>query len=130
MGSTEPTPVPTRKTAAMMPQSAVRRARLVEPVGTGLDLNQPFGIDQAADSHQRGHRLDGAEDFTVRLADLPPASRHGGEDSRPCHVVKAGTDAGKRLADDAKALAGPVCTPPPPPPAPRPSPPAHTPTVP
>src|SRR5207247_10536265 len=106
MGSTEPTPVPTRKTAAMMPQSAVRRARLVEPVGTGLDLNQPFGIDQAADSHHRGHRLDGAEDFTVRLADLPPASRHGGEDSRPGHVGKAGTDAGKRLAGLAEALVG------------------------
>src|SRR5438874_13616174 len=105
MGSTKPTPVPTRKTAAMMPQSAVRRARLVEPVGTGLDLNQQFGIDQAADSHQRGHRLDGADDFTMRRADLPPASRHGGEDSRPGHVVKAGTDASKRLAACANGLA-------------------------
>src|SRR2546428_1675929 len=105
MGSTDPTPVPTRKTAAMMPQSAVRRARLVEAISTGLDLNQPPGIEQAAHADQRGHRPDGTEDFAVRLPDLAPAARHGGEDSRPRDVVKAGTHSGQRLADHPKTLA-------------------------
>src|SRR5205823_2354858 len=105
IGSTEPTPVPTRKTAAMVPQSAVRRARLVEAISTGLDLHQPFGIEQPSHPYERSHRPDGAEDFAVRLPDLAPAARHGGEDSRPRDVVKAGAHSGKRLADHPKTLA-------------------------
>src|SRR5437867_10383635 len=104
IGSTEPTPVPTRKTAAMVPQSAVRRARLVEAISTGLDLHQPFGIEQPSHPHERSHRPDGAEDFAVRLRGRAPAARHGGEDSRPRDVVKAGTHSGKRLADHPKTL--------------------------
>src|SRR5689334_5809124 len=101
----EPTPVPTRKTAAMTPRSAVRRARLsLDTIGAGLDLDQPLGIEEAPDPDQCGHRLDGAEDLAMGASDLAPAARDGCEDARAGHVIEAGAHAGERLTDDAQAL--------------------------
>src|SRR2546427_8314981 len=89
----------------MMPQSAVRRARLpLDTIGAGLDLHQPLGIEESPDPDQRCDRLDGAEDLAVRAADLTPPARHGREDPGASHVIEAGTNPGKRLADDAQAL--------------------------
>src|SRR2546428_3193753 len=73
-------------------------------VRRGFDLPQPFGVERATPPDQRGPRLDGAEDFAVRPADLTPATRRRREDSGTRHVIEAGSDAGQRLADDAKAL--------------------------
>src|SRR5438045_3258610 len=99
---------PSGTTSATRARAPGRTAAAPTPWIKRNPISQPIHTDpaQAALSHRRGHRLDGAEGFRGRLADVQPASRHGGEDSRPGHVVKAGTDAGKRLADDAKALAG------------------------
>src|SRR5205807_3933653 len=81
MGKTDPTPVPTRKTAAIMPQSARRRAFLIDgTIRAGFDLHQPFGVEEAAHPDERGHRLDGAKDFAVRPTNLAPAARHSGQD--------------------------------------------------
>src|SRR5437879_8426863 len=91
----------------MMPQSAVRRARLpLDTIGACLDLHQPLGIEEPPDSDQRRDRLDGAEDFAVGAADLAPAARHGREDPGASHIIEAGAHPGERLADDAQALAG------------------------
>src|SRR5437868_7373314 len=99
-------PVPTRKTAPITPQSAVRRARLVEDtIGRGLDLHQPFGIEEAANPQQGSDRPDGAEDLAMSFANLAPAARHGGEDTGPSHVVEARTDTREGLTDHPQALA-------------------------
>src|ERR1700694_5167578 len=105
MGNTDPTPVPTRKTRAMIPQSARRRAVLVAgTIGAGFDLHQPVGVEEAAHADQRGDRLDGAKGFAVPPAHLAPAARQGGEDPRTGHIVEASPHAGKSLADDSQAL--------------------------
>src|SRR5438876_2368115 len=70
----------------------------------GLDLHQPFGVEEAAHPDQRGHRLDGAENLAVRPADLAPAARRGCKDPRPGDIVETGAHAGQRLADDAQTL--------------------------
>src|SRR6267143_332442 len=81
----------TRFAPTMMPQSARRRAFLVDgTIRAGFDLHQPFGVEQAAHPDERGHRLDGAKDFAVRPTNLAPAARHGGEDPGTCHIVEAG----------------------------------------
>src|SRR5438552_13174507 len=91
----------------MMPQSAVRRARLpLDTIGAGLDLHQPLGIEEPPDPDQRRDGLDGAEDFAVGAADLAPAARHGREDPGASHIIEAGAHPGERLADDTQALAG------------------------
>src|SRR5919204_4731294 len=105
MGSTAPTPVPTRKTAVITPHSAVRCARrLFNPERARLDLNQPFGIQESAHADQRSHRLDRSEHLTVCPPNLPPAARHGRENPGAGHVIETGTDAGERLADDPQTL--------------------------
>src|SRR3989441_3824175 len=73
-------------------------------IGAGFDLHQPLGFEETAHPDQGGHRLDRAEDFAVRPANLAPAARHRGEDPGACHVVEAGPHPGESLADDAQAL--------------------------
>src|SRR5919109_2209576 len=105
IGRTEPTPVPTRKTAAITPHSAVRcKRRSVNPVCAGFDLDEPFRVEESAHTDQRRYGFDGAEDFTMRPTNLAPAARHRREDASPGDIIEAGTHASQRLADDAQAL--------------------------
>src|ERR1700716_199183 len=90
----------------MMPQSAVRRARLpVDTIGAGLDLHQPLAIEESPDADQGGDRLDGVENLAVRASDVAPATWDGREDARPRHVIEAGANGSERLTDHAQALA-------------------------
>ena len=74
--------------------------------GVGFNLHQQLGRDQRGDLDHGGDRTDLAENLSVHLADLAPASNIRHIDAGPDHVGERRASVSKRNLDAAQSISG------------------------